>query len=191
MDADQLVARLATAPRSAAFAASAAHPKWPATNVRYEQAAVCLAARRETLPTVEEWWLAAKGSATSSSGHRKFAWDASVNARFSKSLDGERVCAGRIEPMDVDQGGIAYGLDPVVHHLAGNAEQWTRSPTDRSATLVMGGTFGDVDEAFFSGEQPRFVQEEDRPGDPEGCHPAFRGVVHPGDFFAPGEAGVR
>jgi hypothetical protein len=83
--------------------------------------------------------------------------------------------------MAVDEGGLAVGLAPPVHHLAGNAEQWTKAK--RGAALVVGGRFDDSDERRFSGEQPRVVGDVAR--DPSGiCRPGLRGVVRPRDYFA-------
>jgi hypothetical protein len=85
-------------------------------------------------------------------------------------------------PMAVDEGGIASGFSPQqqVHHLAGNAEQWTK--LRRGVAPVVGGRFEDTEERRFSGEQPRYASDLTK--EPTGCRPAFRGVLRPRDFFA-------
>jgi len=179
---DGALDQLAKAPPEWNAAPDAArHPRWPVENATYAQAVVLLALKDRDLPTAEEWWLAAKGPKTSSQDHRKFAWDPSPTARFDLKIGGGRLCAGMDAPMAVDEGGLAIGFKPPVHHLAGNAEQWTKAK--RGAAFVLGGRFDDSDERRFSGEQPRVVGDVAR--DPSGiCRPGLRGVVRPRDYFA-------
>ena len=179
---DGALDQLAKAPPEWNAAPDAArHPRWPVENATYAQAVVLLALKDRDLPTAEEWWLAAKGPKTPSQDHRKFAWDPSPTARFDPKIGGGRLCAGMDAPMAVDEGGLAAGgFKPPVHHLAGNAEQWTKAK--RGAAFVLGGRFDDSDERRFSGEQPRLVGDVAK--DPSGCRPGLRGVVRPRDYFA-------
>jgi formylglycine-generating enzyme required for sulfatase activity len=180
---DAALDQLSTPPGSFNDAPGAvAHPRWPAENVTYAQAVVFLALRDRDLPTAEEWWLAAKGPKVGGQDHRKFAWDPSPTARFDLKVGSSRVCAGMEVPMAVDDGGVASGFSPQlqVHHLAGNAEQWTK--LRRGVAPVVGGRFEDTEERRFSGEQPRFANDITK--EPTGCRPAFRGVLRPRDFFA-------
>ena len=180
---DEAMQRLATAPPGLA-ASKRPDPRLPIEQVSYAQAVVYLARREKQLPTLEEWWLAAKGSLTVLSEHRRFPWSDSPTARLEQALGTDQVCARMKRPMAVDVGGVAIGFGSAkVHHLAGNVEEWTAAAPaggGRLESRVVGGGYDDEEESRFSGEQPRYV---DVTADPE-FSVGFRGVLRPRDFFA-------
>jgi formylglycine-generating enzyme required for sulfatase activity/tRNA A-37 threonylcarbamoyl transferase component Bud32 len=183
--ADESLQRLSAAPSSVAGAGKS-ELRLPAHSVSYAQAVVYLARQGKQLPTLEEWWLAAKGSLDELPDHRRFPWNDSPTARLDRNLDPEQVCARMKRPMAVDEGGIALGFGTIkVHHLSGNVQQWTQAVPGsggRPESRVIGGSFDDDDEGKFSGEQPRFVSVE---GDEySNFSIGFRGVLRPRDFFA-------
>jgi formylglycine-generating enzyme required for sulfatase activity/tRNA A-37 threonylcarbamoyl transferase component Bud32 len=178
--ADDAMQRLLAVPSS--LAARKPDARFPVAQVSYQQAVVYLARQGKTLPTLEEWWLAAKGSLNQLSDHRKFPWSDSSTARLDQALVPDQVWYRKKQPMAVDQGGLAIGFGSAkVHHLSGNVEEWTQVVTNgsHSESRIIGGNFDDEEESRFSGEQPRYsdVTKE--------CEfaPGFRGVVKAREFF--------
>ena len=145
---------------------------WPIEEVNYFQAMAFLKASKKDLPSLEEWWLAAKGPG----GRRKAPWPGSF-----ETLASEDLYRSPERPTAVNKGGKALGFGgPFVHHLAGNVAEWTkpRSGKDRKAHLV-GGRYTDADEGHFTGEN-RDVMELEETARGYG----FRGVIRPAEFFA-------
>ncbi len=149
---------------------------WPVEEVNYYQAIAYLKALSKDLPSLDEWWIAAKGAARSGE-HRKFPWvgESFANARASD------VNKSSEKPVPVTKGGTTIGFSsPSVHHLAGNVAEWIkmRKPDSKTAALV-GGRYLDQEEGYFSGERLDYL-------DPRESGPGygFRGVIRPKEFFA-------
>jgi formylglycine-generating enzyme required for sulfatase activity len=143
-----------------------ADSSWPAEGVNYWQALAYVRWKGKDLMRFEEWWLAAKGRYED--GHRQYP-----------SLLSEINRSGR--PVRVNSGPGARGSRPLlpVHHLSGNAAEWTLVEKGARTARVVGGSYRDSDEKLFSGE--RWVTMElldTRLGF------GFRGVLRPREFFA-------
>ena len=158
---------------------------WPVEQVSYTQAVVCLALAGKELPTLPEWWLAAKGSLGQSPAHHRFPWDSGVNARLDDaSIPGQLWGKNKKVPVAVGSGGEAFAFSGTpVHHLSGNVDEWLQLPQtpagDPPQACAIGGNYTDFDADRFSGELRRYF-DVTRPAQ----HVGFRGVVRPRDFFS-------
>jgi serine/threonine protein kinase/formylglycine-generating enzyme required for sulfatase activity len=140
----------------------------PVEDVCYHEARAYVLWKGKDLPTIEEWWLAAKGQL--------------VGEKHRFDLPNERVAGSVHRPVRVNDRGIARAFPPgdPVHHLAGNVAEWLKA-RDAAAreSLLVGGRYMDANEKKFTGELPdRLPLSESRAGY------GFRGVLRPADFFA-------
>jgi formylglycine-generating enzyme required for sulfatase activity len=159
-------------------------PRWPIEQVSYAQALTYVTLKGKDLPTLQEWWLAAKGSLTQYSAHRAFPWSSSSRAGLDGAATPRDVWGkGQKLPTDVDNGGRVVDLDDV-HHLSGNVEEWTRVEIAAGAAIpqacAVGGAYTDTDPDLFSGAARRYYDVDAPPA----LHVGFRGVLRPLDFFS-------
>ncbi|MBI4585438.1 MAG: protein kinase [Planctomycetes bacterium] len=143
-------------------------PTWPVEEVNYYQAQAYLLWKKKDLPTLEEWWLAAKGS-LKGGRHRDLP---SLSADLRKSAE---------FPVAVNRGGIVQGFSSQysVHHLAGNVAEWlkVKGKGTRQSQLA-GGCYLNNDEDHFTGKnRDTMALNDTRQGY------GFRGVVRPKEFF--------
>ncbi len=146
------------------FATDKPQDRWPVEHVNYHQANAFVRAHKKRLFTVEEWWLAAKGRLQD--GHQQDA--ASFNVNRTKL------------PVGVGEGGEGrlFPNHSSVHHLSGNAAEWTQPGTGQKDAVLIGGRYLDSGESYFTGERLQILAlHEVR----QGC--GFRGIIRPDEFF--------
>jgi len=138
----------------------------------YEATAYC-AWRGVSLPTREEWSLAALGDG----GLRKFPWGDSMSGKMQDRNTGRSA-------VNVDSGGRSLRTDNgrVLHHLAGNMSEWLQPPSDAKVTKsdCVGGSYADTGGSaadYFSGKRVR-AESRNRPP----SHVGFRVVLRPAEF---------
>jgi formylglycine-generating enzyme required for sulfatase activity len=140
--------------------------KWPIEDVTCFQALAFVRSRGKDLFTVEEWF-AAKGR---------------IEGGELRKLPGLLTDMNRAgHPVVVDQGGVALSYNKAgqsVHHLAGNAAEWTRPEKGARSAPLMGGSYRDTDERYCSGERTIAMDL----GESRRCC-GFRGVLRPREFF--------
>ncbi|HVR73282.1 MAG TPA: SUMF1/EgtB/PvdO family nonheme iron enzyme, partial [Planctomycetota bacterium] len=142
-------------------------PMLPVEEVSYYQAAAFLRARGKSLPSLAEWWLAARGAA-------------------GREIDGipcRDVQRNRPRARPVDRGGTARNFpdDPgsSVHHLSGNVAEWCEVEGEQARdTRLVGGSYRDKEDRKFTGEvrEKRSLDEAQ-----EGF--GLRGVLRPEAFL--------
>jgi len=146
----------------------------PAEYVNYFQAKAFLLREGKDLPTFDEWVLAAKGKYP----HRRFTWTSDKKPRLRR-VDPEDLYYGKKSGATrVSAGGLVLSLHPAVHHLAGNVAEWTRLDAGAKEARLVGGSYLQSDERYYSGE--RYIEKS--PAEyPQGG--GFRGVLRPRQFF--------
>ncbi len=140
-------------------------PRWPIEEVDYYQARAYLLSRKRDLFTLEEWWLAAKGN-LDDGPHSEFpCLRSDITTRRKPVGEG---CAA-----------LSFRLQNSVHHLSGNVAEWVLAEKGAKRSRLIGGSYRDTEDKYFSGEQPIFLDltEANRGY-------GFRGVVRPKAFFA-------
>jgi formylglycine-generating enzyme required for sulfatase activity/predicted Ser/Thr protein kinase len=139
---------------------------WPVEAVNYFQARAYLTWSRRELPTLAEWWLAAKGPLRS--GHRQYPCELWEIKR-----------AGHPAPVDRGAASVLHNRPQgTVHHLSGNVAEWTEVQKNGTAAELVGGSYRDSNDRIFSGEiSDRLELSEARRGY------GFRGVIRPRCFF--------
>lgn len=152
-------------------------PRLPVDGVDYYQATAYLAWHGKSLPTLQQWWLAARGDAEADT---RWAWGSSWS-----SLEADRNGRGYLVP--VSRGGRArlYPESRSVHHLAGNVAEWLRDPRYGKTFELVGGMCHDEHKSkaekmrLYAGE---LLRPAERTADDEGF--GFRGVIDVGAWFA-------
>jgi formylglycine-generating enzyme required for sulfatase activity len=144
------------------------NPSWPIEDVKYHQAEAYLRWKGKSLPTLAEWFLAAKGRA--------------VGGKHRFDVPSVEIYTHPERPTLVTKSGTARGFPSQysVHHLAGNVAEWCKAEEEgaQRAPLV-GGRYLDTDRRYFTGERRDYL-----PLDSSGRGYGFRGVARPKDFFA-------
>ncbi len=143
---------------------------WPIEEVNYHQALAYLRSRGRDLPTLEEWWLAAKGPLVRG------------KHRYRHPVYPEDIRRGDVKPAPVDRGGQSRALAGArtVHHIVGNVAEWLKaSSNDGVRAQVVGGRYLDSREEYFTGELRDTMEQHDtRRGY------GFRGIVRPAQVLA-------
>lgn len=144
----------------------------PVAATFFEALAYC-AWRGVSLPTHEEWSLAALGDG----GLRKFPWGNSMSSKMEDRNSGS-------EPKRVNEGGRSVRNDNgrVLHHLAGNMSEWLQAdldPKQRKAECAGGSCRdrGRSAEDYFSGKGTRAESRNSPPS-----YVGFRVVLRPAEF---------
>ena len=143
-------------------------PDWPVEDVNYHQALACLRFRGKDLPTLAEWFLAARGAVV---GDRHPFEEPSLEIHRNPE-----------RPSPVSQSGEARGFPPrfSVHHLAGNVAEWCKvQDQEAKRAQLLGGRYLDTDPRYFIGER-----RDSLPLGASGRGYGFRGVVRPREVFA-------
>lgn len=143
-------------------------PNWPIEEVAYYQAEAYLRRAGKDLPTVEEWFLAARGPL-----------DGGKHPFDVPSLDVHRD-PQRPAPVRRSAAARAFPARHSVHHLAGNVAEWCKAPSEDAARApLVGGSYLDSDRRCWTGERRDFA-----PLGTQRRGYGFRGVLRPREFFA-------
>jgi formylglycine-generating enzyme required for sulfatase activity len=133
----------------------------PMEKASYHDALACLRWLGKDLPTLEEWWLAARGPQV-----RGEASYRSVSVSEPKSF-----------LMRIDEGGQSM-VSREVRHLAGNVAEWCKAPAGAEESFLAGGSYDHREPRVFRGEDlVKARLFENRKGF------GFRGVLRPRDVF--------
>ncbi len=147
------------------FASDKPQDRWPVERVNFHQANAFVRARKKRLFTVEEWWLAAKGRLQDGHQEEAASFDLNRTKMAVSVIEGGK---GRMFPDHSS-----------VHHLSGNAAEWTQPEKGQKEAVLIGGRYDDTVEGYFTGERQQALSLSDILA---GC--GFRGVIRPDEFFA-------
>lgn len=150
LDADALVAARR---RLDALQAEGASDALPMAMVSHSEASLCALWQGKDLPTLHQWWCAARGGVDAQP--RRWPW----GNRWS-----DRPLSTRAGPREIDTAASGPPVD-----LAGGVAEWLRDPRYRGVFDVIGGSYADADKSstsiqqdLFSGKRARAVPRESR-----------------------------
>ena len=150
--------------------------RFPVDSVDYYQARACLKWQRKELPTLQQWWLAARGPVGDAT---RWPWGAEWSKR-----DKDRNGRGYVVP--VTRGGHARRSagGKSVHHLSGNVAEWLARPKFGKVFELVGGTCHDEQKSRVE-KMRLYAGELTRPAKRTAAHEGFgfRGVLAVGSYF--------